>query len=120
MGERSFFAKQRRVLVPITHGDENIVNPKALQIRVLHFSRHAKTTGHPGSRRLYHSLRRSLYCSFLYVERCATARNSATCAKIRALLRRHSKPIKMFLALNPLKFAAIDTVSDLVKTPRRH
>ena len=98
--------------------DEQLVLPKALRPRVLHIAHYAKTSGHPGGQKLYEALRKDYYWSSLAVDAYSTVRNCVTCAKNRIKLRRHATQSKLFPALAPLEYVAIDILGPLVSTTK--
>ena len=92
--------------------------PASLQSRVLHIVHYEKTSGHPGGQKLYEQLRQDFYWPSMAVDAYATVRNCVTCARNRIKLRKHAKALKLFPALAPLEFVAIDLLGPLIRTPR--
>ena len=79
---------------------------------------YAKTSGHPSGQKLYEQLRQDFYWPSMAVDAYATVRNCVTCASNRIKLRKHAKALKLFPALAPLEFVAIDLLGPVIRTPR--
>ena len=113
-----FAVDDQGILFRTTAGDQQIYIPRPLRDRVLRLSHYSKLSGHPGGRRLYHFLRRSFYWPSMAVDCYGVAKNCPSCARNRVLLRKHQKEMKLFPATAPLEFVTIDTLGELIRTPR--
>ena len=82
---------------------DQILIPHALKERVLHIHHHSRLAGHPGSRKLYMSIKRHMYWPALAVDCYAIVRKCPTCAKNRIKLRSKTNPLKLFPAAEPLE-----------------
>lgn len=82
---------EEEILIRASDGDQRIYIPKTLQYRVLWLRHYRKFSGHPRGRRLYQSMRRSLYRPSLEMDCYAVGRNWTTCEKNRVSLRKKSE-----------------------------
>ena len=101
-----------------TEENEQIVIPHSLKERVLHINHYSRLAGHPGGKKLYHTLKKDMYWPSLSVDCYATARRCTTCAQNRIKLRQHTQQLKLFPATAPLEAVAIDVLGELIKTSR--
>ena len=114
----NFVIGKNGILYRVTNGDPQIVVPLPLRDRVLRLSHYAKLAGHPGGRRLYHTLRRSFYWPTMAADCYTVAADCSECAKNRVAVRQHGHKMKLFPAQAPLEFVSIDILGELMKTPR--
>lgn len=88
---------------------------KAPQAKFLYLCHQTKRSGHSRGRRLYYFLYRSFYWPSMFVEYYAAVRNSVSCVRNRIGLGQHDKSMKLFAALNPLKFISIKILGEFVQ-----
>ena len=106
-------------LLTRTSSERNqIVIPPPLRERILKISHYARTSAHPGGRRLYTSLRRDFYWPSMAMDCYAVARSCTSCARNRIKLRKNSKEMTLFPAHAPLEFVAIDILGELITSRR--
>ena len=118
VGPTPYVTDAEGFLFRIANENHQIVVPASLRERVLHLSHFSKLAGHPGGRRLYAFLKRNFYWPAMAVDCYAVSKNCVTCARNRVLLRRNSKPMRLFPSSAPLEFLAIDLLGELIRTPR--
>lgn len=106
------------ILGRTAEGHPQVVIPQSLQSRVLHMAHHAKAAGHPGGRKLYYTLRRSMYWPTMSMDCYATVRACVSCARNRVKLRRNSTEMKLFPATRPFECVAIDILGELIRAKR--
>ena len=111
-----FGFNDRGLLCRKTEAQDQIVIPHALKARVLHINHYSRLAGHPGGKKLYHTIRKDMYWPSLSVDCYAAARRCSTCARNRIKLRRHTSQLKLFPASAPLEAVAIDILGELIKT----
>lgn len=88
------------VLQRTTDSSNRIVVLYNLRSKILHMINYKKTGGHPGGRKLYHTLHHWNYCPSISVDCYAVARSCISCAKERMKRRRQTTPIKLFQAIH--------------------
>ena len=97
-----------------------IVAPKAMRNRIMYFAHNSMHAGHPGSSRMYSTLRRSYYWPNMagdiqdYVAKCTS------CAKTKETQYRAPRELHLFTASEPLSFIALDLLSPLPKSQNGH
>ena len=106
------------VLVRVIEEHPQIVVPHELKPRVLHLAHYPATSGHPGGRKMYYTVRRDYYWPALAVDCYTTVRNCSECARERIQLRKNSKRMRLFPARRPLEEVSIDILGELIRTKR--
>ena len=89
---------------------------KSLRSRILYLSHYSRLAGHPGSTRLYYTLRRKYYWPHMVNYVYATVRGCLSCTRTRGTTFKHHKPLKLFLAAGPMEFLAMGILGFLPKT----
>jgi Integrase zinc binding domain len=97
-------------------GYEQILVPTTLRPRVLLFEHHPKSVGHPGVSKMFSTMRQRYFWRNMYKDIEETVRQCAPCAKNRVQERRKVSLRKLFPAIEPLEFVAIDILGPLPKT----
>lgn len=116
--EERFKRDDRGLLVRVAPLDlaHQVLVPKDLRPRVLHLSHYPRLVGHPGTTRMYQTLRRAFYWPAMALDVVQTVRSCIPCARERVKLRRHSGWLKLFPATRPLEFVSIDILGPLRRT----
>ena len=114
----SFFDNEDSILCRRSPYGDQIVVPHNLKQKVLHIYHYSRLAAHPGGRKMYHSIRRSMYWPSLAIDCYATVKKCPTSAKNRLKLRRNVSTLKLFPAQAPLESVAIDIFGELMKTKR--
>ena len=94
---------------------EQIFVPPPLRAKVLALAHYPAVAGHPGSTRMYQTLRREFYWPNMASDTHECVRNCTRCAKERISLRSHSQFLKLFPAARPLEFVALDILGPVTK-----
>ena len=89
-------------------GETQVVIPEALKQRFLRYQHQSVLAGHPGSRRMYGTLRRYVYWPTMVVAVYKHVEQCPTCAKNLLSERRHTSTMKLFPALEPFSGLAMD------------
>ena len=95
---------------------EQIFVPPPLRAKALALAHYPAVAGHPGSTRMYQTLRREFCWPNMALDTHECVRNCTRCAKERISLRSHSQFLKLFPAARPLEFVALDILGPLTKT----
>ena len=114
----AFGFDEEGVLIRKSEIGPQVVIPHALKAKVLHIHHFARLAGHPGGRKLYQTIRKSMYWPALAVDCYATARRCPTCARNRIKLRKNVGELQLFPATAPLESVAIDVLGELIRTQR--
>lgn len=99
-------------------GALQVVVPPCLRARILYLGHDTALSGHPGSRRMYDTLRRTFYWPLLASDVADTVRQCISCARTRGTYYSHQKYLRLFPANGPLEFLALDLLGPL-PTSRR-
>ena len=97
-------------------GSLQVVIPQSLRARVLYLSHYPRLQGHPGSTRMYETMRRDYYWPHMASDIHQTVTDCRSCAQVRGTVRRHQKKLTLFPAAGPLEFVAMDLFGPLPKT----
>ncbi len=116
----AFAFNEEGLLIRTSETGPQVVIPHVLKAKVLHIHHYARLAGHPGGRKLYQTIRRSMYWPALAVDCYATSRRCSTCARNRIKLRKNVTELQLFPAKAPLESVAIDVLGELIKTARGH
>lgn len=93
-------------------GDQLVV-PHKHRARLLHLAHFPTTEGHPGSNRMYYSMRRRFYWPSMATDAYGVVTRCAACAQSRLALRRHTAPMRLFPATEPLTEVNVDILGPL-------
>ena len=94
------------------------VLPASLQPRAIYLGHYTPLSGHPGSRRMYDSLRRELYWPFMASDIAQSVKDCYSCAKTRGTYYAHQKYLQLFPPAGPLEFVAMDLLGPLPNSTR--
>jgi transposase InsO family protein len=97
-------------------GVRQIVVPAVLRPRLLHLEHFPKVAGHPGTTRMFRSLRRRFFWKGMGADVAETIRQCTTCAKNRVKERKRTSFLKLFPASSPLEYVSMDILGPLPKT----
>lgn len=88
--------------------------------RLLDLAYFQATEGHPGSSRMYYSLRTRFYWPSMATDAYGVVTRCASCAQSRLALRLHTAGMKLFPATDPLTEVKIDILGPLPRTKSRN
>lgn len=100
--------------------EARLVVPHKHRQRLLDLAHFPTTEGHPGSNRMYYSMRRRFWWPSLATDAYGVVTRCAACAQSRLALRRHTAPMRLFLATEPLTEVNLDILGPLPKTRARN
>ena len=113
-----FFYDRHGVLVrrSTLDGALQAVVPSSLRPRVLNMAHYPKLAGHPGTRRMYDTMRRSFYWPLMANDIHKLVRSCQSCAKAKGAKHKHQHKLKLFPAAGPLEEVAMDILGPLPKS----
>jgi len=82
--------------------------PKSLRERVLTLEHHSTVAAHPCMNRMYYTMRKAYYWPSMVTEIHSTITKCTKYAKNRLALRRHTTPLTLFQATEPLTELSVD------------
>jgi len=82
--------------------------PKSLRKRILALEHHATFAAHPGMNRMYYTMRKAYSWPSMVTDIHTTIAKCTTCAQNRLALRRHTTPLTLFPATEPLTELSVD------------
>jgi len=94
--------------------------PEALKQRLLRYQDQSVLAGHPGSRRMYDTLRRYVYWPTMVVDVYKHVKQCPACAKNRLSEIRHTSTMKLFPALEPFSGLEMDLLGPLTTSRGGH
>jgi len=97
-----------------------VVIPEALKQRLIRYQHQSVLAGHPGSRRMYDTLRRYVYWPTMVVDVYRHVEQCPACAKNRISERRHTSTMKLTPALEPSSGLAMDLLGPLTTSRGGH
>jgi len=97
------------------YGDQLFI-PESLRERILTLEHHATVSAHQGTNRMYYAMRRRYYWPSMVTDIYNTITKCTTCAQIRLSLRRHTSPLTLFPATEPLTDLSVDTFGPIPAT----
>lgn len=100
-----------------TQGDKQVVVPKELRKSILQREHSSPLGGHPGSTRMYQTLRKKYYWPSLVADVYGYVAACATCAKNRLMESRQTSSMRLFPATEPFAAIAVDLLGPLPRTP---
>jgi len=104
----AFFRNEHHALHRRTPYGNQLVIPKSLRERVLTLDNHARVAAHPGMNRMYYTMRKAYYWPSMVTDIHNTITKCTTCAQNRLALRRHTTPLTLFPATEPLTELSVD------------
>jgi len=105
---KAFFRNEHHALYRRTPYGNQLVIPKSLRDRVLTLEHHATVAAHPGMNRMYYTMRKAYYWPSMVTDIHTTIGKCTTCAQNRLALRRHTTPLTLFPATEPLTELSVD------------
>ena len=122
-GRQAFFFREKNGLLcrrPVYGRETQVVIPKALRKRLLTCQHQSVLAGHPGSRRMYNTLRRYVYWLTMVVDVYKHAEQCPACAKNRISERKRTTVMKLFTADEPFSGHAMDLLGPLPTSEGGH
>jgi transposase InsO family protein len=106
------------VLVRIapSDGSRQVVVPRSLVVRLLFLEHYPPAAGHPGSHRMFQTIRRSFFWPQMVEDVAETVRQCDLCARNRISEKRRTNPLQLFPAKGPLESVAMDILGPLPRT----
>jgi len=105
---KAFFQNKSHGLYRRAPYGDQLVIPESLRERIITLEHHATVSAHPGMNRMYYALRRRYYWPSMVTNIYHTATKCTTCAQTRLSLRRHTFPLMLFPATEPLTDRSVD------------
>jgi len=105
---RAFFRNEHHALYRRTPFDNQLVIQESLRERVLTLEHHATVAAHPCMNRMYYTMREAYYWPSMGTDSHTTITKRTTCAQNRLALRRHTTPLTLFPATEPLTELFVD------------
>jgi len=118
---QAFFFREKNGLLcrRSMYGRETqVVIPEALKKRLLIHQHQSVLAGHPGSRRMYNTLRRYVYWPTMAVDVYKHVEQCPACAKNRLSERNHTTVMQLFTADDPFSGLAMDLMGPLPTSKR--
>ena len=120
---QAFFFREKNGLLCLrsVYGRETqVVTPEALKKRLLTHQHQSVLAGHPGSRKMYNTLRRYVYWPTMVVDVYKHVEQCPACAKNRLSERKHTTVMKLFAADEPFSGLAMDLLGPLPTSKGGH
>jgi len=108
---QAFFFREKNGLVcrhSVYGRETQVVIPEALKQRLLRYQHHLVLAGHPGTRRMYDTLRRYVCWPTMVVDFYKHVEQCPACTKNRLSEMRHTSTMNLFPALEPFSGLARD------------
>ena len=99
---KAFFHNETHGLCRRAPYGDQLVILESLRERILSLEHHATESAHPGMNRMYYAMRRRYYWPAMVTDIYNTIKTCTTCAQNRLSLRRHTSPLTLFPATEPL------------------
>lgn len=113
---KAFFHNDSHALCRRSSYGDQLVIPEALRERILTLEHHPTVAAHPGMNRMYYTMRRKYYWPSMITDIYNTITRCTTCAQNRLALRRHTSPLTLFPASEPLTDLSIDIFGPIPAT----
>jgi len=120
---QAFFFKEKNGLLcrhSVYGRETQVVIPGVLKQRLLRYQAQSVLAGHPGSRRMYDTLRRYVYWPTMVVDVYKHVEQCPACAKNRLSKRRHTSTMNLFPALEPFSGLSMDLLGSLTTSSGGH
>jgi len=120
---QAFFFREKNGLLcrhSVYGREPQVVIPEALKQRLLRYQHQSVLAGHPGSRRMYHTLRRYFYWPTMVIDVYKHVEQCTACAKNLLSEKRHTSTMKLFPALEPFSGLAMDLLGPLTTSRGGH
>jgi len=105
---KAFFRNEHHALYRRTPYGNQLFIPKSLRERVLTLEHHATVAAHPGMNRMYYTMRKAYDLPSMVTDIHTTITKCTTCAQNRLALQRHTAPLMLFPATEPLTGLSVD------------
>jgi len=115
----AFFIKDGALYREGTEGAQLVV-PHKHRSRLLDLAHFPTTEGHPGANRMYYSMRRRFYWPSMATDVYGVVTRCAACAQSQLALRRHTAPMRLFPATEPLTEVNVDILGPLPTSRARN
>jgi len=115
---KAFFRNEHHALYRRTPYGNQLVIPKSLRERVLTLEQHATVAAHPGLNRMYYTMRKAYFWPSVVTDIHTTITKCTTCAQNRLALRRHTTPLTLFPATEPLTESSVDIFGPIPASKR--
>ena len=89
--------------------------PASLRARVSFVSHYPRLQGHPGTSKMFETMRRLYYWPHMASDVQQTVADRLSCARVRGTQHRWQKKLTLFPAAGPLEFVAMDLYGPLPK-----
>jgi len=99
---KAFFQNESHGLYRRAPYGDQLVIPESVRERILTLEHHATVSAHPGMNWMYYAMRRRYYWPSMVTDIYNTITKCTTCAQNRLSLRRHTSPLTLFPATEPL------------------
>ena len=114
--EKAFLQNESHGLYRRAPYGDQLVIPESLRERILTLEHHATVSAHPGMNRMYYAMRRRYYWPSMVTDIYNTITKCTTCAQNRLSLRRHTSPLTLFPATEPLTDLSVDIFGPIPAT----
>ena len=115
----AFFTKDGALYREGTEGAQLVV-PHKHRSRLLDLAHFPTTEGHPGANRMYYSMRRRFFWPSMATDVYGVVTRCAACAQSQLALRRHTAPMRLFPATEPLTEVNVDILGPLPTSRARN
>jgi len=105
---KAFFRNKHHALYRRTPYSNQLDIPKSLRERVLTLEHHAIVAAHPGTNRMYYTMRKAYFWPSMEKNIHTTITKCTTCAPKRLALLGHTTPLTLFPATEPLTELSVD------------
>jgi len=105
---KAFFRDEHHALYRCSPYRNQLVIPKSLRERGLTLVHHATVAAHPDMNRMYYTMRKAYCWPSMVTDIHSTITKCTTCAQNRLALRRHTTPLTLFQATEPLTELSVD------------
>jgi len=113
---KAFFHNARHGLCRRAPYGDQLVILESLRERILSLEHHATESAHPGMNRMYYAMRRRYYWPSMVTDIYNTITKCTTCSQDRLSLRRHTSPLTLFPATEPLTDLSVDIFGPIPAT----
>jgi len=105
---KALFRNEHHALYRRTPYGNQLVILKSLRERVMTLEHHATVAAHPGMNRMYYTMQKAYYWPSMVTDIHTTITKCTACAQNRLALRRHTTPLTLFPATEPLTELSVD------------
>jgi len=115
---KAFFRNEHHALYLRAPYGNQLVIPKSLRERVLTLEHHATVAAHLGMNRVNYTMRKAYHWSSMVPDIHTTITKCTTCAQNRLALRRHTTPLTLFPATEPLTELSVDIFGPILASKK--